>query len=230
MPGEVLLLLHPVEADELARSLQLEGWEVVRLENGQDAIDLSRHTGAGLLILESAPETDGLGAIEILRRIRQQSLMPVLVVSKSENDAERILAFELGADDYLVKPYQPQELMARVRAIMRRSQAGTSGFQHLSRAGEIELDRIKRRAYRAGAEIPLTTAEFDLLDLLLRRSGHPVSREEIAESVLGRRLNPNDRSIDMHISNLRRKLNVEQRGGGPIRAVRGVGYSFVPAM
>src|SRR5262249_29541281 len=150
---------------------------------------------------------------------------PVLMISASLdglNDAERILALELGADDYMSKPYSPQELIARVRAILRRAGAGGSAFRHLLRAGDLELDKLKRKVSKGGVEIEMTAAEFDLLELLLARAGQVVAREEIAQLILGRPLNHNDRSIDMHVSNLRRKIGA----AGLINAIRGVGYSF----
>ena len=135
------------------------------------------------------------------------------------------MAFELGADDYLQQPYLFEELIARIRAILRRSGAGVSAFGHLLKVNNLELDRLKRRVREHGEEIALTASEFDLLELLMKRAGQTVSREEMAQTIFGRGLNLNDRSIDVHISNLRKKLG-GNNGDGRIKAIRGVGYSF----
>jgi len=226
MPS-VLVIMQPAEAEPLTQYLQAEGFAVERATDGPGGVERALTGDFALVILEAPPlEPSGVGGAELLRRIRQRSLLPVLMVSAELNDAERILALELGADDYLHKPYLPQELMARARAILRRAGAGVCAFQHLLKAGDLELDRLKRTVSKGGAEITLTTAEFDLLELLLRRAGQVVMREEMARAILGRPLNYNDRSIDMHISNLRRKLSGAHKGAGRIKAIRGVGYSF----
>ena len=158
----------------------------------------------------------------MLRQIRQRSLQPVVLLANgSISGAERVLAFELGADDYLEQPCLFEELTARIRAILRRSSGGISVFGHLLKVNDLELDKLKRTVRKDGEEIILTNSEFDLLELLMKRAGQPVSREEVAQTIFGRQLNLNDRSIDVHISNLRKKL-----GAGRIKAIRGVGYSF----
>ncbi len=227
MASDILLIMQPAEAGALTQYLQAEGFLVERATDGSEGFERALREVFALVILDASPPAPGgIGGVELLRRIRQRSLLPVLMVSAGLNDAERILALELGADDYLHKPYLPQELMARARAILRRAGAGVSAFQHLLKAGDLELDRLKRTVSKGGAEITLTTAEFDLLELLLRRAGQVVVREEMAQAILGRPLNYNDRSIDMHISNLRRKLSGAHEGAGRIKAIRGVGYSF----
>jgi two-component system response regulator CpxR len=227
MASDILVIMQPAEAEAVTQSLHAEGFAVERAADSMTGIERALSEYFALIILDASPVTaNGISGIESLRRIRQRSLLPALMVSADPNDAERILALELGADDYLHKPYLPQELIARARAILRRAGAGVSAFRHLLRAGDLELDKLKRTVSKGTAGITLTTAEFDLLELLLQRAGQVVSREEIAQLILGRPLNYNDRSIDMHISNLRRKLGGVRDGAGNIKAIRGVGYSF----
>ncbi|MGH9834253.1 MAG: response regulator transcription factor [Blastocatellia bacterium] len=227
MASEVLLIMQPVEAEALTQHLQAEGFVAERAVDGADGVERALTGKFALAIIDASPwSPGGISGVELLRRIRQRSLLPALMVSAESNGAERILALELGADDYLRKPYLPQELIARARAILRRAGAGVSAFSHLLRAGDLELDKLKRTVSQGGAEIELTAAEFDLLELLLRHVGQVVTREEIARLILGRPLNHNDRSIDMHVSNLRRKLGGAHAGAGRIKAIRGAGYSF----
>ncbi len=223
----LLVVARPAEAMFLQRFIETEGLAVERLSDTVRAEERALSGSFTMIILDASPEeTGGIRGMEILRRIRQRSLLPVLMLSSKEDDSARILTLEAGADDYLQKPYLPEELLARVRAILRRAGAGVSDFRHLLKAGDIELDRLRRKVRKSGEDIVLTSAEFDLLDLLLRRAGQPVPRQEIAGLILGRPLNHNDRSIDMHISNLRRKFRGNGKDVVRIEAIRGVGYSF----
>src|SRR5262245_20598370 len=227
MANDILVIMQPAEAEATTQSLHAEGFAVDRATDNLRGVERALSEYFALVVLDASPiASNGISGIESLRRIRQRSLLPALMVSAEPNDAERILALELGADDYLHKPYLPQELIARARAILRRAGSGVSSFRHLLRAGDLELDKLKRMVSKGAEEITLTTAEFDLLELLLQRAGQAVPREDIARLILGRQLNYNDRSIDMHISNLRRKLGAASDGGGQIKAIRGVGYSF----
>lgn len=218
----VLVIASPFEAQSLIRFLQSDEIVLSTLE-----VDWSEKIARALgecdliLIDDSQSSASGINAIELIRKIRRRSLIPALIISDAGNEAERVLALEFGADDYLQKPFSQQELVARVRAILRRTLVGVSAFHHLLKVRDFELDKLQRKVRRSGEEIALTSAEFDLLELFLQRAGQTVTREEIAQSILGRPLNLNDRSIDMHVSNLRRKL------GGSIKSIRGVGYSFL---
>ena len=227
MTNGILVIVRRADVEALTRSLRAEGFVVEHEADCQTGIERALSENFALVIIDASPAAaSGINGIESLRRIRHRSLAPVLMVSAELNDAERILALELGADDYLSKPYLSQELIARVRAILRRAGAGVSVYRHLFRADDLELDKMKRTVIKGGVEIEMTMAEFDLLELFLKRAGQVVSREEIAQLILGRPLNDNDRSVDMHVSNLRRKLGVGARRAGRIKAIRGVGYSF----
>ena len=160
-----------------------------------------------------------------MRQLRAESNVPVLILTARGEDVDRILGLELGADDYLPKPFNTRELMARVRAILRR--ARPSGDAPRIHAGDVTLDASARQAWHNERPLSLTMAEFGLLDAFVRHAGQVLSRDRLAEHVLGRRLAAFDRSIDVHVSNLRKKLGDPAGGREHIRAVRGEGYMFV---
>jgi len=146
------------------------------------------------------------------------------------DDVDRIVGLEMGADDYLQKPFNPRELIARIRAILRRSRSGSAelmnGMPERFSAGDVELDKGTRIVTRGGERLSLTTVEFDLLEALLRVAGRIVTREELVKSILGRNFSPYDRSIDTHVSNLRKKLGHYTGGVERIKTIRGVGYIY----
>lgn len=180
-----------------------------------------------LVLLDVAlPEIDGF---ELLRSIRAHSQTPVLIVTSLANDADRIRGLELGADDYLLKPCNPRELVARIHAVLRRvkqqrSQLPQATTQELITVGDIELDPESRLVRCKKQLIETTPAEFDLLASLARSAGVNVSREELSIAINGRKFDPFDRSIDTHVCNLRKKLGPGTDGLDRIRTVRGVGY------
>ncbi len=169
----------------------------------------------------------GLSGFDVLRQLRATSRLPVLMLTARGSDVDRIVGLELGADDYLPKPFNPRELVARIRAILRRT-LPANNENHTNRivVGDVELDGNARVVKRGGEKIDVTSAEFDLLVALLNVAGNVISREELSQQVLGRTFNPLDRSIDTHISNLRKKLGVEINHVERIKSVRGVGYIY----
>ncbi len=171
----------------------------------------------------------GLNGFEVLRRIRAESKVPVLMLTARGDDVDRIVGLEIGADDYLPKPFNPRELVARIRAILRRAKSDEPADRtraKLLTVGDVELNMGTRVVYRSGKAVELTAVEFDLLEKLLRSAGHIVTREELSKEVLGRSVSPFDRSIDMHISNLRKKLGHQFGDIERIKTVRGVGYIY----
>jgi len=171
----------------------------------------------------------GLNGFEVLRKIRAESKVPVLMLTARGDDVDRIVGLEIGADDYLPKPFNPRELAARIRAILRR--ATSDGPRDVSihkvlAVGDVELDGGTRVVRRGGEVVELTAVEFDLLEKLLRAAGSITTREGLSNEVLGRSLSPFDRSIDMHISNLRKKLGHHFGAVERIKTVRGVGYIY----
>jgi DNA-binding response OmpR family regulator len=166
----------------------------------------------------------GMDGLEVLREIRRVSQVDVIMLTARGEDVDRIVGLEMGADDYVPKPFNARELLARIRAVQRRkAKAGASG-NRLESAG-IVLDKATRSVQYSGKTIDVTTVEFDLLGVLLQAAGQVVTREVLVESALGRGFHPFDRSLDMHISRLRRKL--EAAGASePIKTVRSLGYQF----
>jgi two-component system response regulator CpxR len=174
------------------------------------------------------PDMDGF---EVLRRIRTKSNMPVLMLTARGDDLDRILGLEIGADDYLPKPFNTRELSARVRAILRRANSTNSGsvvFSEVAsiRVGDMELNSGSRTVRRGDEALNLTTVEFDLLQRLLRSAGSVVGREELTKDVLGREFSPFDRSIDTHVWSLRKKVGDALDSSERIKGIRGVGYLY----
>jgi two-component system response regulator CpxR len=170
----------------------------------------------------------GINGFDVLRRIRVKSRIPVLMLTARGDDVDRIVGLEIGADDYLSKPFNPRELVARIRAILRRSQPvdTLSGARENVAIGDIEMDIATRTVRRSGELVELTVVEYDLLEKLLRSAGQIATREDLVKEVLGRELSPFDRSIDMHVSNLRKKLGHHLNGLERIKTIRGVGYIY----
>jgi len=213
-------------ATMLQEYLEPEGFSVEWAGDGPAALERLADGSFDLIILDVM--MPGMNGFEVLRRIRAERDTPVLMLTARGDDVDRIVGLEIGADDYLAKPFNPRELVARLRAVLRRTRpAPASETGHLS-AGSILLDLRSRRATRDGHELRLTGTEFQLLGLLIAAAGEVVSKETISREVLGRKLLPWDRSVDTHISNLRGKLVGEDRSSNPIRNIRGVGYTLVP--
>lgn len=171
-----------------------------------------------------------LNGMDTLRRIRQESAVPVIMLTARGDDIDRVLGLEFGADDYVPKPCTPRELVARIRAILRRSEGGS--LAPSSASPEIELGPLKlssrqRRASWANVALELTSTEFGVLEYLALHAGQSVSKEQLSEHALGRPLTRYDRSIDVHVSNLRHKLGLLDDGRSPVQTVRGIGYQLI---
>ncbi len=207
----------------VTRFLEREGFEISWVPSGDAGVERAFAEDYSLIMLDvMMPDTDGF---DVLRRIRQRSRTPVLMLTARGDTHDRIRGLELGADDYLPKPFDPAELVARIRAILRRSAPQRPASAALQ-VGDIELDGGSRTVRRGGTPVDLTTVEFDLLAALLRVAGNTVSREDLVRGVLGRDFSPFDRSIDTHVCNLRRKLGPLEGGGERIKGVRGAGYLY----
>ena len=219
----VLLVDDDVElCSSLKRLLGMDGFRVKAVHDGDSGV---RHALEGeyeLVILDvMLPGGDGR---KVLRRIRLTSQVPVIMLTARGDEADRIAGLERGADDYLPKPFNPRELVARMRAVLRRKSG--SPPQEIFKIGDLQIDCAQRRVVRNGANVPLTGAEFDILLLLVRSAGRVLSREEIAEAALGRPMGILDRSIDNHVSNLRKKLGTRVGDLERIQNVRGSGYIY----
>jgi two-component system, OmpR family, response regulator CpxR len=203
--------------------LGAEGFAVDSVHDGESGL---KKAGAGeyLLVVLDVMLT-GINGFEVLRRIRATSRLPVLLLTARGEDVDRIVGLEIGADDYLPKPFNPRELVARIRAILRRTRAEGAAAPELVRVGEVELDPASRTVRVDGKPVELTSVEFNLLEVLLREAGRVVPRERLVNAVLSRKFSPFDRSIDMHISKVRKKLG-DTDNDERIKTVRGVGYIF----
>jgi two-component system response regulator CpxR len=206
----------------VTRYLMREGFEIDQAGGGAAGIERARTKDYSLIMLDvMMPDTDGF---DVLRSIRHHSRTPVLMLTARGDTHDRIRGLEMGADDYLPKPFEPAELVARIRAILRRA------APHRPIAAiaieDIELDGGARTVRRKGVTVDLTTVEFDLLAMLMSFAGTKVSREDLVRKVLGRDFSPFDRSIDTHVCNLRRKLGPLDDGTERIKGVRGAGYLF----
>jgi two-component system response regulator CpxR len=222
----VLLVDDDTELGELVREyLAREGFSLEVEGDGTRAVERALSGDYRLIVLDVM--LPGVSGFDILRHLRAASRLPVLMLTARGDDVDRIVGLELGADDYLSKPFNPRELVARIRAILRRSLHDTAGDAD-ERLGvdDVEVDVRRHVVRRAGAPVELTAVEFSVLEILLRAAGTVVRRDELARGALGRGLMPFDRSLDVHVSRLRKKLGPRADGGERIRALRAVGYLY----
>jgi len=215
-----------VLSEMLSEYLTSEGCQTDRVSDGQQAVDRVASNQFDIVVLDIMMPV--LNGIEALKRIRQQHSIPVIMLTARGDDLDRILGLELGADDYLAKPCNPRELFARIKAVLRRATPGNTEFTENLSVGDLSLDPGMRKVtLGAQQDIVLTQTEFDLLYMLLSSSGRAVTRSEMSMKVLEKPLSQWDRSIDVHISNLRKKLGSYPGGGPRIRTLRGSGYLYV---
>ncbi len=225
---EVLVIDDDVGLCELvAEYLEPEGYKVEAVHDGEAGVERALSGEHALAVLDFM--LPGINGFEVLRRIRARSRLPVVMLTARGDDMDRIIGLEIGADDYLPKPFNPRELVARINAVLRRArpeeQAEKQEAETLS-VGDILLDARTRTVRRAGELIELTVVEYDLLKRLLVAPGQIVTKEDLMKDVLHRSLSPFDRSMDMHVSNLRKKLGHQVLGTERIKTVRGVGYIY----
>lgn len=226
---KILVIDDDAELCELVSEyLESEGFEIDTEGSGDHGADRALESDYDLIILDVM--LPGINGFEALRRIRSQSNVPVLMLTARGDDVDRIVGLEIGADDYLPKPFNPRELVARIHAILRRSSAhanaDAAALNEKVAIGDIQLDKGSRTVTRDNNPIHLTAMEFDVLEVLLRNAGRVVERENLVEKVLDRKYSPYDRSIDVHVSNLRKKLGHEVDGMERIKSVRQIGYLY----
>jgi two-component system response regulator CpxR len=211
----------------LSEYLSAEGYLVEAVHTGRRGVDRALEADHAIIVLDvMLPDVKGF---EVLRRVRAQSRKPILMLTARGDEQDRILGLEMGADDYLAKPFNPRELSARIDAVLRRSLPDVSIERRAGDrivVGDVSIDRAARVARRGDEALDLTTVEFDLLDAMLRSAGRVIARDELVSTVLRREFSPFDRSIDTHVSNLRRKLGPAPDGGERIKGVRGIGYQY----
>jgi DNA-binding response OmpR family regulator len=223
--ARVLIIDDDVELCRLlAERLSSEDFSIEAIHNGQRGLERVLSQDYALVILDLM--LPGMKGLDVLRHVRERSAVPVLILTARGEDVDRILGLEIGADDYLPKPFNPRELIARIHAILRRTHYAKKGTAPLV-VDDIRLDRTAREVWVNKKRVDLTSAEFSLLETLLHHAGQVVTREHLTEAVLGRKLGPFDRVIDVHVSNVRRKLIHASDAAERIKAIRGSGYLFV---
>lgn len=229
MNTTILIIDDDMEMCELLREyLASEGFGIEVVHDGEAGVERAGGYPYGVVILDvMLPRMSGF---DVLRRIRETSRIPVLMLTARGEDVDRIVGLEMGADDYLPKPFNPRELVARLRAIQRRTSQATETQEpaaELQAVGDVLLDPGARTVVRGGIHIDLTSVEFSVLEVMMRDSGKVIAREELARKALGRALSYQDRSIDVHVSSIRKKLGPLSDGSERIKSVRGVGYIYV---
>jgi two-component system alkaline phosphatase synthesis response regulator PhoP len=229
MPTKVLVVDDELKMVKLVRTyLENAGFQVVVAYDGQEALTVFMHEQPALVVLDlMLPKIDGL---EVARSIRRSSDAPIIMLTARAEETDRLIGLQLGADDYVVKPFSPRELVARVQTVLRRvsksSEAATARSQVIS-IGDLELDLGRREARLAHRPIELTTAQFDLLTVLAQRPGQVFTRPQLLDAVQGDAFEGYERTIDVHIKNLRRALGDDPRAPRYVSTVRGVGYKFI---
>ncbi|PKL50618.1 MAG: DNA-binding response regulator [Candidatus Riflebacteria bacterium HGW-Riflebacteria-2] len=224
---QILIIDDDYELCELlAEYLASEKFTTTSIHNGRKGLEKALTGGFDLIILDvMLPEMNGL---DVLKNLRAEANTPVIMLTARGDEIDRILGLELGADDYLPKPFSPRELVARIRAVFRRltsaSEDGSDKSSGRIEIADICIDAASRTAEKGGVSLGLTEVEFAILEQLMRSAGNVVERQILAEKVLGRRLTYDDRSLDVHMSNLRKKIG---NGNEAIRTIRGSGYLYV---
>jgi DNA-binding response OmpR family regulator len=224
--NRVLIVDDEPKIVRLARDyLEHSGFEVLEAGNGQDALRVARGERPNVVVLDlGLPGMDGL---DVARALRQSSNVPIIILTARGEESDRIVGLELGADDYVVKPFSPKELVARVRAVLRRAErVSAPGGVDTLRVLDITLDVPKMRAERGGDPVDLTAAEFTLLETMMRQPGRIFSRAQLLEALHGMAFESYERAIDTHIKNLRRKLEADPRQPRYLLTVYGIGYRF----
>ncbi len=203
--------------------LERAGFDVLTARDGETALQLARREQPDLIVLDlMLPGMDGL---DVCRRLRWESGVPIIMLTARVEEVDRVVGLELGADDYVTKPFSPREVVARVRATLRRV-SGELGPATVIRAGDVELDTAALTATVAGQPVDLTPTEFQLLATLARQPGRIFTREQLLEAIHGVAFDGYDRSVDSHIKNLRRAIEPDPRQPHYIQTVYGVGYRF----
>jgi two-component system response regulator RegX3 len=216
---------EPLIADSLTYSLKQEGFEVMAVEGGYQALEVVETFGPDLIVLDiMLPDISGL---EVCRRLRAQTTTPIIMLTARGEEIDRVLGLEVGADDYLAKPFSFRELLARIRSILRRVEYDRQAVElEVMELGDLSLDPVARRVFRGEDELQLSTREFDLLAYLMKNAGRALSREELLEEVWGEGWVGDPRTLDVHIRWLRMKIEEDPASPQYIQTVRGHGYRF----
>jgi two-component system alkaline phosphatase synthesis response regulator PhoP len=223
MPNILIVEDEPDIAALLAKDLRLDGYEVEVVRDGDSATRRAREARWDLILLDlMLPRQDGL---EVCRQLRQTGMRtPIIMLTAKTQEADKVLGLELGADDYVTKPFSPRELRARIKAVLRRVEPGGGGGVHCFTDFEVNFDRAELR--RGGKLVEATPLEIKLLTVFIRRRGRVLSRQQLIDAAWGGETFVTDRAVDTHIVNLRRKIEPEPRNPRYLLSVRGLGYRF----
>jgi two-component system alkaline phosphatase synthesis response regulator PhoP len=224
---QILVVDDEPRIAEICRDyLERGGFGVMTAGNGADALMLARTRSPDLVVLDlGLPAMDGL---DVMRKLRQHSNVPVIMLTARVEESDKLVGLELGADDYLTKPFSPRELVARVRAVFRRVDVWP-GRADVIRAGDVTLDVPRMEAIVGGRVVQLTSTELELLAALMRQPGRVFTRGQLLDAIRGQQVDSFDRAIDAHVKNLRRKLEPDPRAPRYVLTVYGVGYKFAGA-
>jgi DNA-binding response OmpR family regulator len=226
---KILLVDDDQELCELlARYLQREGIEVDQVHTGAEGLEQGLAQPYDAMVLDIM--LPGMNGLEVLTELRKTSQLPVVMLTAKGDEMDRIVGLEIGADDYLPKPCNPRELIARLRAVLRRTQVETqSQVDDIIRIDELEIDHSQHHVLKNNEPLELTVTEYNILNTLVSHLGRVVEKNQLAEEAMSRSLTLFDRSLDMHLSNLRKKLGTHEDGQVRIKTIRGVGYMYVAA-
>ena len=217
---------EPRIADICRDYLQRAGFKVSTAGNGADALTIARTKQPDLIVLDlGLPKMDGL---DVTKALRKYSSVPIIMLTARVDETDKLLGLELGADDYLTKPFSPRELVARVRAVFRRTDI-QPGHTDVIRASDVTLDVARMQARAGGRSIELTSTEFELLATMMRQPGRVFTRGQLLDAIRGERVESFERAVDAHVKNLRRKLETDPREPRYVLTVYGVGYKFTDA-
>ena len=223
MMNSILLIDDDSELSAmLTEYLAGEGFETITISNGEDGADAAVSNRYNAVILDIM--LPGITGIEVLHRIRRRSAVPIIMLTAKGSDVDRVVGLEMGADDYIAKPYYPRELVARLRAVLRRRLPESEMPQKRLAIHELSLSKARREASWNGTSFDLTATEFNMLDALIEAGDTVMTKDDLSRMVLGRLREAYDRSVDVHISNLRRKLEQTSQGVLAIETIRGIGY------
>ena len=210
--------------DLIQMYLERDGYKVLAAYDGTTALEMARSGGVDLIVLDIM--LPGISGLDICRLLRQESDVPIIMLTAKSFEEDKLLGFNLGADDYLTKPFSPRELLARIRSVLRRVEAKAEAEEQIS-AGPLSIDFRRQEVRIDGRAVALTAAEFRILGVLLREPGRAFSRLQLLDKAFGQDYDGLERNVDVHIMNLRRKLGFGSEG--PIKAVYGTGYKFEEA-
>jgi DNA-binding response OmpR family regulator len=219
-PGTIVVIEDdPNIADLVDMYLRRDGFRVIQATTGEAGVEAAARERPRLVVLDVGLP-DRMDGLEVCRTLRSTSDVPIVILTARDSEIDRILGLELGADDYVTKPFSPRELVARIRAILRRSEPVTRNDDTIVRIGEIEVDRQRHEVRSSGTVVPFTAREFDLLAYLADNEGQVLSRRQLLDGVWGADWVGDDRTVDVHVRQLRKKLGGEL----PLSTVWGVGY------